>query len=231
MRHSSFSSKVLHNRPHYNSDCSPVPRDLRMLKYFHFSANSVSHILEHPRCELGQSRSERYSSHLAFCPVIPSFSSALPVSTPLTYFFHNRQDSKAYIRQYRFPAQFAYDSIPFLAGKVVFSYKVFQHNSNSVHIYQIQFLCHTITSQGHCSITFRVVKDKLNLNHSRRHITRIFPRCPILVVVNITASSLLKLHIQEFLQPDNSHIFAIRKKVIYRSAGPFQLSGWRRYLF
>jgi len=37
------------------------------------------------------------------------------------------------------------------------------------------------------------------------------------------------LHIQEFLQPDNSHIFAIRKKVIYRSAGPFQLSGWRRY--
>ena len=35
------------NRPHYNSDCSPVPRDLRMLKYFHFSANSVSHILEH----------------------------------------------------------------------------------------------------------------------------------------------------------------------------------------
>lgn len=60
---------------------------------------------------------------------------------------------------------------------------------------------------------------------------RIFPRCPILVVVNITASSLLKLHIQEFLQPDNSHIFAIRKKVIYRSAGPFQFSGWRRYLF
>ena len=120
---------------------------------------------------------------------------------------------------------------PWLSVKVVFSYKVFQHNSNSVHIYQIQFLCHTITSQGHCSITFRVVKDKLNLNHSRRHITRIFPRRPILVVANITASSLLKLHIQEFLQPDNSHIFAIRKKVIYRSAGSFQLSGWRRYLF
>lgn len=88
MRHSSFSSKVLHNRPHYNSDCSPVPGDLGMLKYFHFSANSVSHILEHPRCELGQSRSERYSSHVRLSSAT-RYSSITPIpyiSTRFSFF-------------------------------------------------------------------------------------------------------------------------------------------------
>lgn len=75
------------------------------------------------------------------------------------------------------------------------------------------------------------MKDKSNLNHGRGNIACAFPWCSFLIVINIAAGRLLKLCIHELLHANNSYVFTIRKKMIYRSSSPFCFSGRRRYLF